>query len=56
MRLCYYGKSDEEIAEQLFLSTHTVKNHRKNTFRKLNIHTMAEFMRYANDKNLFKNE
>ena len=54
MELCYYGKKDEEIAETLFISSHTVKNHRKNVFRKLSIHSMAEFMRYANEKNLFK--
>ena len=51
-----YGKKDEEIAEALFISSHTVKNHRKNVFRKLSIHSMAEFMRYANEKNLFKSE
>ena len=56
MELCYYGKKDEEIAEALFISSHTVKNHRKNVFRKLSIHSMAEFMRYANEKNLFKSE
>lgn len=56
MELCYYGKKDEEIAETLFISSHTVKNHRKNVFRKLSIHSMAEFMRYANEKNLFKGE
>ena len=56
MELCYYGNNDVEIAEKLFLSTHTVKNHRKNAFRKLGIHSMAEFMRYANEKNLFKKE
>ena len=50
------GKKDEEIAETLFISSHTVKNHRKNVFRKLSIHSMAEFMRYANEKNLFKGE
>lgn len=54
MRLCYYGKNDDEIAEKLFLSPHTVKNHRKNVFRKLDVHSMPEFMRYANNKNLFK--
>lgn len=26
MELCYYGKKDEEIAETLFISSHTVKN------------------------------
>ena len=56
MELCYYGKKDEEIAEALFISSHTVKNHRKNVFRKLSIHSMAEFMRDANEKNLFKSE
>lgn len=56
MELCYYGKKDEEIAEALFISSHTVKNHRKNVFRKLSIHSMAEFLRYANEKNLFKTE
>lgn len=40
MELCYYGKKDEEIAETLFISSHTVKNHRKNVFRKLSIHSM----------------
>lgn len=56
MKLCYEGRSDEEISEKLFLSIHTVKNHRRNVFRKLDIHSMAEFMRYANDKNIFKCE
>lgn len=56
MELCYRGKTDDEIAESLFISTYTVRNHRKNSFRKLSIHSMAEFMRYANEKNLFKSE
>jgi len=55
MELCYYGKKDEEIAETLFISSHTVKNHRKNVFLP-SIQSMAEFMRYANEKNLFKGE
>lgn len=28
-------------------------NHRKNSFRKLGVHSMPEFMRYANKNNLF---
>lgn len=56
MRMCYDGIPDEEIADRLFISQHTVKNHRKNTFRKLSVHSLAEFMRYANEKQLFNNE
>lgn len=54
MKECYHGLTDDEIADKLFLSIHTVKNHRKHVFRKLSIHSMAEFQRYAREKNLFK--
>lgn len=54
MELCYKGKNDEEIAEELFITIETVKNHRKNSFRKIGVHSMAEFMRYAQRNNLFK--
>lgn len=53
MKMCYEGKSDEEIAEDLYITLDTVKNHRKNSFRKLGVHSMPEFMRYANKNNLF---
>ena len=56
MRLCYEGVSDKEIADRMFLSTHTVINHRRNSFRKLGVHSMAEFNRYAADKGLFRIE
>lgn len=55
MRLCYNGVSDAEIAERLFISINTVANHRKASFRKLGVHSMAEFNRYAAQNNLFKN-
>lgn len=55
MRLCYNGVSDAEIAERLFISINTVANHRKASFRKLGVHSMAEFNRYAAENNLFKN-
>ena len=42
------------IAEKLFISLNTVNNHRKNSFRKVGVHSMAEFMRYAMTNNLFK--
>lgn len=53
MKMCYDGKTDEEIAENLYITLDTVKNHRKNSFRKLDIHSMVEFIRYANKNNLF---
>ncbi len=54
MRLCYEGLSDEEVGKRMFLSSHTVNNHRRNSFRKLGVHSMAEFNRYAAEKGLFK--
>lgn len=54
MRMLYQGKSDSEISESLFISLNTVNNHRKNSFRKLGVHSMTEFMRYAMSNHLFK--
>lgn len=54
MRMLYDGKNDSEIAEKLFISLNTVNNHRKNSFRKVGVHSMAEFMRYAMTNNLFQ--
>ena len=41
------GLSNKEIADVLFLSTHTVMSHRKNIVRKLNIHSTAGLTIYA---------
>lgn len=41
------GKSNKEIAEGLFLSTHTVMTHRKNIASKLKIHNPAGLTIYA---------
>jgi DNA-binding NarL/FixJ family response regulator len=54
MKLFTEGVSDSDIAERLFLSIYTVNNHRKNSFKKLGVHSMSEFMRYASTNNLFK--
>lgn len=56
MRLCYEGVSDADIAERLYISINTVANHRKASFRKLGVHSMAEFNRYAAINNLFTND
>lgn len=53
MQMCYQGIKDEEIAERLFISLSTIQNHRKAAYRKLGVHSMAEFIRYAASNNLF---
>lgn len=53
MKLVYHGVSKEEIAEQLYISPNTVKNHIKSVYLKLGIHEKAEFIRYVNNHNLF---
>jgi DNA-binding CsgD family transcriptional regulator len=55
MRMAHEGKSDDEISEKLFISLNTVNNHRKNSFMKVGVHSMPEFMRYANKHNIFLN-
>ncbi len=46
----------EEIAERLFLSIHTVKNHKRNAYNRIGVHKDSEFVAYANDHNLFNVE
>ena len=53
MRLVYHGLDKAEIASQTYLSPHTVKNHILSVYRKLDIHEKAEFIRYAENHNLF---
>lgn len=53
MKLIYNGASKEDVAEQLYISPYTVKNHIKSVYLKLGIHEKAEFIQYANNHNLF---
>ena len=53
MKMVYEGASKEEIAESLYLSPHTIKNHINSVYAKLGIHEKAEFIRYANSNHLF---
>ncbi len=46
------GESSQEIAEQLFLSPHTVETHRKNIFRKLEINNIADLVRFAHENGI----
>lgn len=41
------GKSNEEIAEILSISKHTVARHRENLMRKLELHSRSELVKYA---------
>ena len=53
MRLVYEGYSNEEVANTLFLSPFTVKNHIKSVYAKLGIHEKSEFIQYANKNSIF---
>ena len=53
MKLVYQGKQKEEIAETLYISPYTVKNHIKSVYLKLGIHEKSEFIRYVTENNLF---
>ncbi len=53
MELLFRGKSPGEVADKLFISIHTVNNHRKNALRRLSLHSMEEFINYAHQNKLF---
>lgn len=40
------GKSNQEIADELFISYNTIKTHRKNISRKLHISSVADLIKY----------
>ncbi len=52
VKLMVKGKSNKEIAEELFISIHTVVSHRKNISAKLGIKTPAAIAIYAVAKGL----
>jgi two-component system invasion response regulator UvrY len=54
LTLIAHGKSTMVIAEELFLSPHTVQTHRKSIIKKLNIKSPTEFVIYALDFGLLK--
>ena len=51
LRLIYRGMSNNEIAEQLFISKSTVKSHIYNTFRKAEVRSRSEIICLIHDKN-----
>ena len=53
-RLIALGHTNNEIAEQLFLSVRTVETHRAHIQQKLGLSTRAELVRYALDNDLIE--
>lgn len=47
LRLIAQGKTSNEIAQLLVISSHTVQTHRDHIMEKLNLHRKAELIRYA---------
>lgn len=54
LKLWYDGLDKKQIAEELCLSCHTVCNHIHNAFMRLDLHSKADFVKYADANNLFK--
>lgn len=52
IRMIVNGLTSTEVAEQLFLSEHTVKTHRKNIFRKLGINSVSQLTAFAINQQL----
>ncbi len=52
VRLVVKGATSADIAATLFISEHTVRTHRKNIFRKLNINNMNQLIQFAIDHGL----
>ena len=46
------GKSYKDIAEELFLSYHTVKNHVRNIFEKCDVHSQMQLIAFLDGKDL----
>ena len=54
LRLIGDGKTAKEIADVLFISVNTVKNHRQNLLKKLNLKSSHELVRYALEQGILK--
>ena len=53
LELLYKGTPKLLIAERLFLSAYTVDNHIKHAYKKLGVHSEAEFVKYADAHGMF---
>ena len=53
MAMLFDGLSEDDIAKQLSISPHTVHNHIRNAYARLDVHSRAEFVKFAAKNNLF---
>ena len=54
LRLLALGHTNQEIAQQLFISVRTAETHRAHIMQKLRLSTRAELVRYAVDQGLLQ--
>jgi two-component system response regulator NreC len=54
LALLAQGKTNDEIADALVISRHTVARHRENVMSKLGLHTRSELVKYAIRKRLIE--
>lgn len=52
LKLVAQGNTSQQISEELFISKHTVKWHRKNIIAKLQLNSVGEMVRFALDHGL----
>jgi two-component system response regulator NreC len=56
LQLVIEGKTNQEVGDELYISSRTVEIHRANALRKLNLHTNTALIRYAITKGLLPPE
>lgn len=54
MRSFYEGMDENRIADKHCVSIETVRTHKRNAFRRISVHSLAEFFQYARKNNLFQ--
>ena len=54
MKFYFNGKRAEEIADELFISIHTVKTHKRNALQRLNFSNLNDFVVYARKNRLYE--
>lgn len=52
IRLIVKGNTEQQIAQTLFISKHTVHSHRKNILKKLGLHSNTDIIKYVIENNL----